>query len=301
MTRGVEMRDLRLIAAIAQEGSLAGAARQLDYSQPAASQQLAGLEARLGAQLVERGPRGARLTEAGELLARYAAELMERVATVENDVRRRAEHGFSTLRLGTFPSAGAEIAPRVMTALAARGVEVQLLEAEVPELIVALERRQVHAALLFASGGEEAAFAIEGVQLERVLDDEHLVLLPAGHAQAERASVALDDLRAEQWIAAPADTDPSHAALIHACRRRGFEPSFAHRIDSFSITQALVAAGLGVALVPQLAITPVRDDVVVRPLRGTRIVRSVVLAYLTSLGPALRSELLDAVAAVSGP
>ncbi len=295
MTRGLEMRDLRLVVAIAQERSLAGAARRLDYSQPTASQQLAALEARLGAQLVERGPRGARLTEVGELFASYAAELVERVTTVENDVRRSAEHGVSTLRLGTFPSAGAEIAPRALAVLAARGVEVQLVEAEVPELVVALERRQVHAALLFASGGEEAAFALDGVRLAAVLEDEHLVLLPVGHAQAERASVALGDLRDEQWIAAPADDDPSHAALAHACRRRGFEPSFAHRIDSFSVTQALVAAGLGVALVPRLAIMPMRDDVVVRPLRGTRIVRSVVLAYLSSLSPALRDLLLDAV------
>ncbi|MBS1678265.1 MAG: LysR family transcriptional regulator [Actinobacteria bacterium] len=299
MARGVEMRDLRLIVAIAAEGSLAGAARSLDYSQPTASQHLAGLEARLGAHLVDRGPHGAALTEAGELLATYAEEILERVDTVEGDVRRQADYGVSTLRLGTFPSAGAGIAPRAIATLAAEGLHVQMLEAEVPELLLALQRRQVHAALVFLPDPDGPHLALDGIHTTHVLEDEHLVVLPRGHAAGGRASVDLEDLRDEAWIAAPADDDPSYSELIVACRERGFEPAFSHRISSCSITQALVAAGLGVSLVPRIALEPERTDVVAIPLRGAHIIRSIHVAYLASLDAGLRKKLLEAIASAS--
>lgn len=295
MPRGIELRDLRLICAIAEEGSLAGAARRLSYSQPTASQHLAGLELRLGAKLVERGARGARLTEVGQLLADHADELIERVAVMEGDVRRRAEHGVSTLRLGTFPSAGSDVAPQAMAHLAAQGLHVQLVEAEVPELLRALERREVHAALLFATGPQQSFPPLDGVHVERLFDDEHLVVLPVGHPAAGDGPVTLEQLAGERWIAAPSDDDPSHVALVAACRERGFDPAFAHRIDSFAITQGLVAAGLGVSLVPRLAIVPLRDDVVVRELADVRIVRPVFVAHLATLAPALCQQLLNAL------
>lgn len=296
MPKGIELRDLRLICAIAEEGSLAGAARRLSYSQPTASQHLASLELRLGAKLVERGARGARLTEVGRLLAGHATELIERIAVVEGDVRRRAEHGVSTLRLGTFPSAGSDVAPRAMARLAAQGLDVQLMEAEVPELLQALEQRQVHAALLFATGPQQGFPPLDGIHVQRLFDDEHLVVLPSGHRAARGGRpVKLDQLRDERWIAAPSDDDPSHVALVEACRARGFDPAFSHRIDSFPITQGLVAAGLGVSLVPRLAIVPLRDDVVVRELEDVRIVRPVFVAYLATLAPALREQMLDAL------
>jgi molybdate transport repressor ModE-like protein len=299
MSKGIELRDLRLIVAIAAEGSLAGAARRLDYSQPTASQHLAGLETRLAAHLVDRGPRGARLTDAGELLAGYAEELLERFDAVEGDVRRRADHGVSTLRLGTFSSAGAEIAPRAMARLAAAGMHVQMFEAEVEDLLIALSRRQVHAALLFSSSTQAPFRALDGVRFEPLFDDQHLVVLPRGHRFADRASVGLEALRHESWIAAPADEDPSYSELIAACRTKGFEPTFSHRIESCSITQALVAAGLGVALVPRLALEPARKDVVAIQLSDARITRFVYLGYLDSMGPEMRDQLLEAIGAPS--
>ncbi len=164
-----------------------------------------------------------------------------------------------------------------------------------PELLRALERRQVHAALLFATGPEQQLPPLDGVRVTRLFDDEHLVVLPTGHPAAAGGPVALETLREERWIAAPSDDDPSHVALVEACRLRGFEPAFAHRIDSFAVTQGLVAAGLGVSLVPRLAIVPLRDDVVVRPLADVEIVRPVFVAHLEMLAPALRERLFDAL------
>ncbi len=130
---------------------------------------------------------------------------------------------------------------------------------------------------------------------ERLLDDDHLVLLPAGHPAADHARVALADLRGERWIAAPEDDDPSYVTLLDACRREGFEPVFASRIDSFQMTQGLVAAGLGISLLPRMALTPLRDDVVVRPLAGARVVREVGVAMLSTVAPHLRERLLRAL------
>lgn len=295
MARGIEARDLRLIAAIAAEGSVAGAARRLDYSQPAASEQLRGLEARIGARLVDRGARGATLTELGELLADRGAELLDGLALIEADVRRQAEHGVSTLRLGTFPSAGSELAPRAIAALSAGGLRVEVVEAEVPQLLEALRRREVHAALVFASPDDPLP-PLPGVAYAPLVDEDHLVVLPQGHPAAAREAVRLRELRDEPWIAGRSDDDPSYAALARACRREGFEPRFSHRLDSFPMTQGFVAAGLGVSLLPRLTLDPVRDDVVLRPLAGARIVRSVQVALLDSLAPALRTRLLAALA-----
>lgn len=300
MERMLEARDLRLIVAIAEEGSVAAAARRLDYSQPSASQHLAGMETRLGARLVDRGARGARLTELGELLADRAGELLDGLALVEADLRRQAEHGVSTLRLGTFASAGAELLPRALARLEAEGLRVEVVEAEVPELLGALRRRELHAALLFASP-EDPLPPLEGVRVEPLLEDEHLVLLAPGHRAAANATVRLAELRDERWIAGKADDDPSYAALARACRREGFEPVFSHRFDSVAMTQAFVAAGLGVSLLPRMALEPVRGDVVVRPLRGASVVRSVQLAQLASLAPALSQRLRAALAAAGAP
>ncbi|MDW5596970.1 LysR family transcriptional regulator [Conexibacter stalactiti] len=296
MGRTLEARDLRLLVAIAEEGSVAAAARRLDYSQPTASQHLSGLEARLGARLVERSARGARPTELGALLAARGAELLDQLALLEADLRRQAEHGLPTLRLGTFASAGSEVAPRALARLAAAGVLVEIVEAEVPQLLDALRRRDVHAALLFDSADDPLP-PLEGVAVTHLLDDDHLVLLPRGHAAAAAETVRLADLREERWISARADEDPSHAALARACRREGFEPRFGHRLDSFSMTQGFVAAGLGVSLLPRMAVAPLRDDVIARPLTGARVVRSVRVACLDALAPSLRERLLEALAA----
>jgi molybdate transport repressor ModE-like protein len=295
MASRLDARDLRLIVAIAAEGSVAGAARRLDCSQPTASQHLATLETRLGARLVERGPRGARLTELGRLLADHAGELLDRLALVEEDVHRHVEHGVSTLRLGAFTSAGSDLAARAIARLVAGGLHVELTEAEVPELLGALRRRELHAALVFARE-DESPPALDGVSATHLVDDEHLVVLPAGHPAARRDAVALRDLRDERWIAAPADDDASYATLARACRRDGFEPAFAHRIDNLATTQGFVAAGLGISLLPRLAVEPTRSDVVVRPLAGARIVRSIYVACLDALAPALRDRLLAALA-----
>jgi len=145
-------------------------------------------------------------------------------------VRRHVEHGVSTLRIGTFGSAGSELLPRALERLVASGLRVEVVEGEVPQLIGALRRRELHAALVFTRP-EEAAPAPDGVAFDPLLDDEHLVVLPARHPAAARAAVALNELREERWIAASADEDPSHATLAAACRRAGFEPAFAYRLD----------------------------------------------------------------------
>jgi DNA-binding transcriptional LysR family regulator len=294
MAHGLTTRDLRLICAIADERSIAGAARRLSYSQPTASQHLAAIEARMGAQLVERGPRGARLTELGRLAHSHAVEVLDRLTLADAELRLQIEHGLATLRLGMFSTSGSELVPRAIAALESSGIRVDVLEADIPALLEALARREVHAALVYQRPDQPQP-SVEGVRFEHLLDDDHLAVLPAGHPAASAPSITLADLSRERWIAAPSDDDPSFTTLLRACQIQGFVPDFAYRVDSFAVTQGFVAAGLGVSLLPRLGLALVRDDVVVRPLAATRVVREVYVGYVTSLPPILRNRLTAAL------
>jgi DNA-binding transcriptional LysR family regulator len=195
-----------------------------------------------------------------------------------------------------YATSGSELTPRAIARLADAGVRVDVLEADVPDLLEALARREVHAALVYQRPDQPLP-TVDGIRFEHLLDDDHLAVLPAEHAAAKSTSIALGDLSEERWIAAPSDDDPSFTTLLRACRLEGFVPDFAYRVDSFAVTQGFVAAGLGVSVLPRLSLVLGRDDVVVRPLTGTRIVREVYVGYVTSLPPALRSRLLAALKA----
>ena len=130
----LELRQLTVLQAIARAGSLAGAARVLHHSQPTVAHHLAALESHLGVDLVNRTTRGATLTDLGQLFLSHAEAVLDRLGSAEAEVKALARHGVATLRIGTFPTAGAHVLPRAVAALEVRtGVRVELHEAEPPE------------------------------------------------------------------------------------------------------------------------------------------------------------------------
>lgn len=238
---------------MAREGSLSAAARALDYTQPAVSHHVARLEAEVGTPLLVRGGRGVRLTEAGRALVQHADAVLSRLASAEDEIAALAGLRAGRVRLAAFPSASATLVPIAARALkdAHRGVTVSLIEAEPPEALALLRAGDVD--LVVAFGYPEAEI-VSGQDLETValLDDPLALVLPA---RRRSRRVTLGELAGETWIAG---CERCRAHLLHLARAAGFEPQIAFATDDYVTVQALVAAGLGVALLPSLALAASR-------------------------------------------
>ncbi|HET8527829.1 MAG TPA: LysR substrate-binding domain-containing protein [Gaiellaceae bacterium] len=258
--QGVEVRHLAALGAIAETGSFGRAAQRLGYTQSAVSQQIATLERLVGERLLDR-PRGSRtiaLTEAGELLVRHGAAIVARLRAAQADVEalRRGEAG--QLRIGTFQSAGRRLLPDVLRRLAAElpHVDVRLTEfADDNELLELVERGELDVAFGMLPLPERP------LEVQRLLRDPYVLVVPAD-AEAPPEPVALDALGSCRLIGYRSCR--SHALAERQWRARGVEPDVVFRSDDNGTLQAMVAAGVGWALVPRLAVD--EDDPRVRVL-----------------------------------
>jgi molybdate transport repressor ModE-like protein len=268
----LDARQLRLVRAIADTGSLSAAARQLGLSQPAVSQQVRRMERRLGTALVERAGRGVRLTEAGRVLARHAGTVLGSLAAAEEEVAALAGLRAGRVRLVAFPSSSASLVPRALARLrtAHPGVAVTFAEAEPPESLTLLRDGHCDLAVAFTYPGTDLGRGeddLAGLVAVPLLRDPLHVVLPADHPRARDAPVRLTDLRADTWIAG---CPRCRGHLLAACGSVGFEPEVSFATDDYVAILGLVAAGLGVALVPGLVLASVQQDgVAVRPVVPT--------------------------------
>lgn len=246
----MDLTRLRVLAAVAREGSVTGAARALHYAQPSVSHHLARLEAEVGVPLVARHGRGVRLTEAGLLLARRAEEILGRVGAAREEVEALAGLAAGRVRLAAFPSALATLVPDVVARLGREhpGLGVGLVEAEPPEALAALRRGAVEVALVFEH--ERSPADLDGLVAVPVLTEELHLVTAAGPA-------SLDDLADADWIAG---CERCRADLVARCERAGFTPRVAFETDDYVAVQALVAAGAGVSVLPGLALRAHRHD-----------------------------------------
>ena len=294
----LELRQLTVLEAIARAGSMAGAARALHYSQPTVAHHLAALESHLGVELVSRSTRGANLTDLGQLFLEHADAVLDRLRSAEAEVKALARHGVATLRIGTFPTAGAHVLPRAVAALQVRtDVRVELHEAEPPELVERLLARELHCALIY-DDPESPAHVQEEISTVSLFDDPFRLVLPASHRLAKRRSVGLSDLVEDGWMMSRDPDEPGDAALRAACAAEGFAPRPVLRTDDYDVMFGFVAAGVGVALVPQMALVE-RDGVVVRPLAHLNLRRSVRFVSLREDAPPAVRVLLSALRAGS--
>jgi DNA-binding transcriptional LysR family regulator len=270
----LDVRRLRVLREVARQGSFTAAAAALSYTPSAVSQQIAALEREAGATLVERGPRGVTLTEPGHLLAAAADQVLGRLAAAERELQALAGLGAGLLRLGWFATAGATLMPRAIAAFQRRHpqVELDLFQGDPDECVARLRARELELALVYQFELEPPlAGDLEQVDL---LDDPLHVGLPAGHPLARRRRVRLDELAGERWIQGVRQGSTVEV-LPRACRLAGFQPIVALRSDDRVAVEGLVAAGVGVALIPQLTLPGARPDIVVRPLAATGLSRRV--------------------------
>ncbi|HEX7084633.1 MAG TPA: LysR family transcriptional regulator [Gaiellaceae bacterium] len=261
---GIELRHLAALDAVAREGSFRRAAASLGYVQSAISQQIAALERLVGQRLVERsrGGGGVRPTEAGELVLQHAEAILARLKAAQADVAALADGQAGVLRVGITQSIGVRILPELMRRFARSWPDVRLRPTEAPadlSLYDAVERGELDCAFveLPVPPGPFATFEL--------LSDPYLLVARRG-SKLDTDRVSVRDLAGVPLIG---HTECRGLRRVEAqLRSRGVEPEFAFRSDVNATIQALVGAGVGVAVLPELAVDPHDELTVARPLPG---------------------------------
>jgi DNA-binding transcriptional LysR family regulator len=275
----LDANRLRIFAAVAEEGSFTAAADKLYLSQSAVSQQMAILEREVGLSLMERVPRGIRLTPAGVLLAERAKSLLSAMSGIEQEMHRLANRP-AQVRLGAFPTAGAHLIPLTVQAYTQRhpNAQITISPAHAGEVASLLREGAIHVGLVwdydFAPRPEDA-----GLDRVHLLNDPLRVVLSKSHPLADRREIALVELAEEPWVVRE-HRAPYADAFETMCRIAGFEPHVVFRAEDYQSAQGLVAAGIGVSLVPELSLTARRPDVVTRALSTPTFVRRIAAVTL---------------------
>jgi DNA-binding transcriptional LysR family regulator len=252
---------LRVLVAVARHGSVTAAAQALNYAQPSISHHMARLEAETGAKLIERSGRGIKLTEAGQLLADRAEEILGRLDAAEAELAAYVGLRQGRVRVALCGAALGGLVAAAAALHADRGrAEVHLSQADQSAGLRMLRVGEVDVALLVRyqlAGRQQPASGVVDRAEDRprlcLVLDEPLYLIT--QAPQPPGPVCLTDYARCHWIAGTPDTDEPVAAL---CQAAGFAPDIVARTDDYLAAQALVAAGLGVAVLPGLALTPAR-------------------------------------------
>lgn len=295
----LDLRRLRIFAAVAEGGSFTAAATALFLTQPAVSQQMAILEREVGVPLLVRIPRGIQLTDAGKLLAERTARLLAETTELEDELRQFGQ-GTRVVALGAFPTAGADLVPLAIREFRRRhpDVRVVLAPAHANDVVAQLHSSRIAVGLVwdydFAPQVTDPVF-----ERTELLADPLRVVLPADHPAARQREVSLRDLAEEPWIVR-AHRPPYQQAFEQMCRIVGFEPRVAFRTDNYQSIQGLVAAGIGLGLAPRLSLTPRRPDVVGIPVAAPAFSRRIAaLAVPGANRPSTVDDLLDVLSTVA--
>ncbi len=286
----LNVNHLRILREVAHRGSFSAAAAALSYTQSAVSQQIAALEAETGMTLLQRRPRGVSLTAAGQTLVGHAESVLADLDAAETALAAIAGLRGGRLRMASFPTAGATLMPLAIATFRARhpDVELTLAEGEPEQIAPRLRTGELDLALLFEfdaspfdrdAGARQAEESASDGRLTRVelLQDPLYLALPREHRLAERRRLRLEDLRGEAWIQTSQDS-PCARHVVRCCHAAGFEPRVSFQSDDYQTVQGLVGAGVGVALIPELALSVVREDVVIRALSPRPPARRVIAA-----------------------
>ncbi|NEC88286.1 LysR family transcriptional regulator [Streptomyces sp. SID12501] len=254
---------LAALVAVAEAGSITRAAERLGYTPPALSQQLAKLERETGIALLVRHHRGARLTPAGELLVTRARRVLDELDRARHELARLTGLSGGALRLGTFQTAGIQLLPPVLSAFrrAHPDVELSVADYEPPDGVAAVAAGEVDLALTHAYEPAVRAPLPSSVTAEPVLVEELVLVTAPGHVLAGDASrLPLAEL-AGQPLISMAPNHPPRQGVEAALARAGATPSVLVATPGYALVCALVSAGLGVAVVPEMvartAVTPV--------------------------------------------
>lgn len=262
----LDLGRLRALHAVDAYGSVGAAARALGYTPSAVSQQIAKLERETGTKLLERRGRGVELTDAAQLLVATAGKVLGLVEEAEVALEERRGRPAGRLNVAAFPTAARGLLPPVLAELASLypALELRMVEAD-PHVSPDMVARGV-VDLAVVHDWDIAPLPVpEALTRVPLGEDRCDLLLPPGHPLAAREVLAREDVAAERWIVQPPGS-ACHDWLMRTLRACGTEPDVAYHAAEYETQVSLVAAGLGVALVPRLGRGPLPDRVAVRPL-----------------------------------
>ncbi|SHM17627.1 LysR family transcriptional regulator [Actinacidiphila paucisporea] len=265
----LSLERLRILHAIDTYGSVSAAADVLGVTTSAVSQQMAKLERETGQSLLAKSGRGVRLTDAGRLLSGHAERILSLVETAHADLEAHRGAALGDLIAGAFPTAVRGLFPAALTELRREHPQLRTMvhELEPQESLARLTRGDIDLALVLDWYNKPLSLP-GGLAKVPLFDDIVDVALPAGHPLEDRPQIDLDELAQDAWIAWP-DGGFCHEWLLFTLRGKGIEPRVAHHAEEHATVLALVAAGLGVAVIPRLGRDPMPAGVRVVPVRHT--------------------------------
>jgi DNA-binding transcriptional LysR family regulator len=243
---------LRIFRSVVTSGSIQAAARNLGYTPSAVSQHVAALQREVGLSLIEKSGRGIVATPAGLALAAESEEVIASLTRLGNVVDDLREGRTARLTMGYFASAGFAWMPRL----------ARILMEEFPHLVLELslndiangpERRPADLDLV-AESPHRSDTPPTGYRRRHLLDDIYVAVVPDGHPLAARQSIALAELRDESWVDADAPEGECHITVARACAAAGYVARYGVQTQDHYTAMAFVAQGVGVAVVPRLAI-----------------------------------------------
>lgn len=245
----IDARRLLIFGEVARTGSMAAAARALGWTQPAVSQHVRRLERDLGTPLIVRGGRGVVLTAAGRTLVGHAERVAEQISRAEQEIAALVRLRTGRLRLAAFPSACATIVPRAMRRLARRapGMDIELTQTGPGRARALVLAGECDIAVVFGYADTDEP----GLSYVPLFEDEMFAVLPEAHPAAGRAGLGLAQLAGERWITGCPDC---RGHLLACTAHAGFTPDVRPGSSDYLVGQELVAAGLGVAVLPALAL-----------------------------------------------
>ncbi|MCP3426999.1 LysR family transcriptional regulator [Rothia sp. AR01] len=297
----LDVNSLATMGAVMRTGSFAAAARELGYTPSAVSQQMSALERSLGIRLFDREPRRVTPTEAAHYVQERSEQVIDLLGQLEVDLARLGAGETGRLRVGTFDSAGGPIMGQAIARFLVRRREVQITldEGEPYELFPRVSDGGLDLALGFQYDLVPRKFP-DNLRLSEVMTEDLYVVAHRKHRLAGRPSVRLEELHGETWVAHREET-PSHHCLQELCARSGFRPEIAFRSNNLGTVKGIVAAGLAVAMIPQLSYRPDEDDVVALPIAETMPRRQIVAATRADDANPLTAAFLGAMRRVALP
>ncbi|TDC92915.1 LysR family transcriptional regulator [Saccharopolyspora aridisoli] len=287
---------MQVLRAVVTSGSVSAAASNLGFTPSAISQQLSTLEKEAGTPLLEKAGRGLRPTPAGTLLAERAGQISEVLNETEVELADIRAGRTGLLRVRFFTTAAVGLIPQAVAKFRAEHPEVQLdLQLQEEDLLDDVVAGEADLAVIVLG---DSVPQRHGVRLVHLADDPYRVVLPCSHPQVEHDSVDMAKLADDSWINSAVTSGGICSRLLrNAYASAGFTPRVALETDSTYSAQSFVAAGLGVALVPQLGLNVVHPDVEIRAVTNPEPVRRLHVAVREAVAdlPAARS-LIDCLA-----